>query len=328
MQEFERFEVEFANWIGHPAQSMVACASGSAALHLALEALRLPSGSEVICPDYTMVACPRAIVMAGLVPVFVDCGDDLLMDVLLPEYITHPGLRAVLAVHIYGRRCNMGRLLDLTSIKGQRALYVIEDMAELHGIQPHKDTDAACWSFYRNKCVAGEEGGAVAFLAPRHAYLARQLRSLGFTDAHDYNHVPRGHNYRMSNAHAQLIRRSLAEVEGNIRQRRMIEGWYYRHCPDEWRMPARDAVWVYDLRIKGMDKSTQDHVVATLKANGIAARHGFRPMSQQEEFRSCRVIGNGNAARLASSILYLPVQPGITTEEQAKSSFDLIRKSL
>ena len=317
--------------MGYPPEQVVACSSGSAALHLALEALQLPPGSEVLCPDYTMVACPRAIVMAGLVPVFVDCGDDLLMDVLLPEYITHPGLRAVLAVHIYGRRCDMDGIHSLAYQGGVApTLPVIEDMAELHGIEPHPQTDAAAYSFFRNKivCAADAEGGAVMFRDPEHTRLARSLRCLGFGDAHDYTHIPRGWNHRLSNPHAQLIRKSLAEVEGNIRQRRMIEDWYDRHCPDEWKMPARDSVWVYDARIKGMDKPTQDRVVATLKANGIAARHGFRPMSQQEEFRSCRVIGNGNAARLASEILYLPVQPGITTEEQAKSSFDLIRKSL
>lgn len=83
MQPFELLEREFADWNGLDPAGMVACASGSAALHLALEAMRLPPGSEVITSDFNMVAVPRAIVMAGLVPVFVDCDERLLMDMEL-----------------------------------------------------------------------------------------------------------------------------------------------------------------------------------------------------------------------------------------------------
>lgn len=85
MEAYQRLEKEWAEFNGLDSAGMVACSSGTAALHLALEAFRLPPGSEVLVPDYTMVACPRAVAMAGLTPVFVDCDKRLLMDLQLLE---------------------------------------------------------------------------------------------------------------------------------------------------------------------------------------------------------------------------------------------------
>mgnify|MGYP000263818837 CR=1 FL=1 len=100
----------------------------------------------------------------------------------------------------------------------------MEDRAEAHGVDfGDYIPDAACWSFYRNKIVAGEEGGAIAFKNPRHASVAKSLRSLGFTTSHDFYHVPRGHNYRLANCLAQLVLSSLANVDANLAKRRQLE---------------------------------------------------------------------------------------------------------
>lgn len=325
LEPYQALEVEFARWAG--VENVVGCASGTAALHLALEALQLPHGSEVLVPDYTMIACPRAVVMAGLVPVFVDCGDDLLIDpTLLARGLSHE-TRAIMPVHVYGRRCDMESIATLADTA---ELHVVEDLAEAHGVSPHPCTVAACYSFFRNKIVAGEEGGAVAFSCPDAVQRARGLRCLGFTAEHDYTHTPRGWNHRLSNAHARLILHSLESANANIVRRYHIANWYDRHCPDVWRMPGRAANWVYDLRIRGMTAGQQTRVVRALQNAGIAARHGFKPMSQQPEFvaMGCRVIGDGNAARLASEVIYLPVQPGTTTEATARQAFALIEQSL
>lgn len=327
MQPFQQLEVEIGKWAN--VENVVACSSGSAALHLALESMQLPPGSEVLIPDFTMIACARAVTLAGLVPVFVDCNNGLLMDPYLVQeaFDTETGIRpvATMAVHIYGRRCDMDAIEEWTKVVNDAV--VIEDMAELHGVNQHHQTDAAAWSFYANKCVAGSEGGVVAFRDPAHAALARSLRSLGFTDAHDFAHNPRGHNYRMSNVHAELIRQSLARVETNLALRRQIEGLYDAHCPDEWKMPKRDVVWVYDLKIPGLTRERQSVIVRSLNAAGIAARHSFLPMSCQEEYRSCRTVGRGNALRLSNQVFYLPVQPGVTTEKTAREAFEIIRRA-
>lgn len=323
MQAYEQLEHRWAEFNQLEPAGMVACSSGTAALHLALEAMELPKGSEVIVPDFTMVACPRAVTLAGLTPVFVDCGDDLLADpVLLQQTIEnrHPYVRAVMLVHVYGRRCETFPLASSNS----PSLRVVEDLAEAHGVRPHPLTDAVCWSFYRNKIVAGEEGGAVWFRDPSHAALARQLRSLGFTDAHDFDHVPRGHNYRMSNMHADWIMTAEHDGQGwnsgaldqyakNIHLRREQEGLLDAACPPEWRMPPRQAPWVYDLHIRGMTSEQQTQVVRALNEVGIEARYAFKPMSWQKEYERCRHVSNAlsSKAGVASrGIIYLPLTPG------------------
>lgn len=342
MEPYQQLEKELAEWSGMP--HVVACSSGTAALHLALESLRLPPGSEVILPDYTMIACARAVTLAGITPVFVDCGSDLLMRPhLVRKAIEDRGggpnlVGAIMAVHVYGRLCDME---GICAIAKEHNLPVIEDCAESHGAGHPFLTYAKCWSFYKNKIIRGEEGGAVAFLSDSSAAHARCLRSLGFTEAHDFRHVPRGHNYRMANVLAGLIRRNLAlymtkgvtlrdgrEVDYLAEERRRIEGLYNARCPAPWRILTRDAVWVYDLRIPGMTRVQQWQVVEILNREGIAARHGFAPMSEQEEYSDCRVVGDGLAARLAPEVVYLPVEPGYTTAETVERSFAILQETV
>lgn len=308
MEYVQQLEQEFGKWAG--VTNAVACASGTAALHLALEALELPQGSRIVIPEFTMVACARAATAAGLVPVFADCGEDLLLD---PDQISHclraGNVSAIMPVHIYGRRCNMDEIMPQARRHG---LAVIEDMAEIHGIPPHPESDAACWSFYKNKIVHGEEGGLVAFSATvKGAYAAdraRELRCLGFNDDHDYIHRPRGWNHRMSNAHARLILDSLAQVTENQRRHRQVEAWYNARIPTGWHMPPRDAVWVYDLHLDAYAPG----VVRDLNRRGIAVRMAFKPMSEQPEY-----LGHYERLRAhyaSRRVLYLPVYPDMTEE--------------
>lgn len=340
VEPFENLEGEFAFWLGFPPEQVAVCSSGSSALHLAIETLQLPQGSEVICPDLTMIACARAISLSDMTPVFVDCNETLLIDPHLVREAITARTRAIMVVHIYGR---MADLDAIHAIAAEHGLAVIEDCAECPRpyARGEHHSHASTYSFYRNKPIFGEEGGAVAFRNPAHAALARQLRTLGFTEAHDYRHVPRGHNYRMSNAHATLILQSLRNVEHNQRARRQIEAWYNAACPDEWRMPKRDAVWVYDLMLPFRGDfvggyGTVDVVVRALKAAGIEARHGFKPMHEQEEYKGCRLVSSEDefvkhypmSCQMARRVIYLPVQPGITTEDSVRTAFDVIRRTL
>lgn len=310
-QPFELLEQKIAKWAGYEPEQVVACSSGTAAIHLALEAFRLPPGSEVLCPDFTMIACARAITLAGLSPVFVDCDERLLIDNSL--FIRNFGnAKAVIQVHVYGRKCKslynwFGWLED--------GVKIIEDLAEAHGVKPDAATDAACWSFYRNKIIAGEEGGAVAFRNPDHARLARMLRSVGFTPSHDFRHIPRGHNYRLANLLALEILRNwdatdslhphrkclpvgMSMMEWVWDERRRIEARYDAICPFEWKMPQRDVPWVYDFRIPDMTPGLQDRIVMTLRTAGIQARHGFYPMHLQEEYMGkCRTVLMGTRGK-------------------------------
>lgn len=321
MEVYEEFEKEWESWAKVP--NVVGCNSGTAALHLALEALQLPQGSEVIVPDLCMIACPRAVILAGLVPIFVGCGPDLNMRPDMVEAVVTGRTRAILVVHNYGRKC---KLTALYAIALRKWLKVVEDRAEIHGANfDGFIPDAACWSFYRNKIIAGEEGGAVSFREKVHAAHARQLRCLGFTEDHDFSHVPRGHNYRLSNAHARLILDSMSIWQRNWLIRRRNEENYNVLCPEDCRMPKRDAPWVYDLRIPGMSTLTQDTLVKDLNKEGIRARHCFKPCSTQLEFQKCKVVGDkAEADKAAKEVIYLPLGPDEVSPRTADKAFELI----
>lgn len=327
MEAHELLEIKWAEYNGLNPRGMVACSSGTAALQLAFEGLRLPPESRVVTSDYNMVACPRAINAARLVPQFVDCLPNLLLD---PDQIdVSEEFLAVLPVHVYGRHCNMEAINEkIASIAHpDKRVRVIEDLAEAHGIKPHQWTDAACWSFYRNKIVAGEEGGAVWFRNPMRAKLARELRCLGFTEKHDYDHKPRGHNFRLAPSLAEKILHSLSKVEENLERRREIESWYNEATPAQWRQLPRHVPWVYDLRIPGLTRADQDTVVRKLREGGIEARNGFRRMSTQEEFRN--VPTRSPVATVAESeVFYLPIDPQRTTRGYVKTALEEIERIL
>jgi dTDP-4-amino-4,6-dideoxygalactose transaminase len=332
MEEYQALEHDLAFWLrGVDAHHVVVCSSGTAALHLALEALAVPRsdyGRYAILPDYTMVACARAATMAGFEPVFVDCGYGLLMnpDALEKAAHTHMPCQVVMPVHIYGRRCDMKRLLEVRNRLDGHTWKIVEDMAEVHGCLPNSETDAACWSFYKNKIVAGEEGGAVYFKDKDAADRARELRNLGFDDRHDFFHRPRGHNYRMANCLAEKIRRSLGRFDANLAVRLDLESIYDHYCPRDFKMPPREVPWVYDIRIRGMTASGQRDLVNQLNDAGIPARHGFKPMSFQPEYAGYHAYtSEGHVARtLATEIIYFPIQPGVTTEDSIRQSFRIV----
>lgn len=190
---------------------------------------------------------------------------------------------------------------------------IIEDLAEAHGINPHPGSFAACWSFYKNKIIHGEEGGMVAFRNKDAADLARSLRSLGFTKDHDFMHIPRGMNYRMSDVHADLIIDSLADVEDNLQYREFLTGMYDTYVPENWRMPKRAVNWVYDVRVPGLTTPVQNCIVNTLKSEGIQARHCFKPMTIQPEFSNRQPV-SPNALRLSQEVIYLPINESMDQE--------------
>ncbi len=146
MEPYQHLEAELATWAGCKPEQMVACNSGTAALHLALEAFKLPPGSEVLVPDFTFIACARAVTMAGLKPVFVDCDERLLMDLDNGALVEH-NQEAIMVVHVYGRKFDVDELHQFYDPEPAPPPKIIEDLAEAHGVKPHPRSDAACWSF-------------------------------------------------------------------------------------------------------------------------------------------------------------------------------------
>lgn len=330
MEAYQQLEERWAQLYSLDPMGMVACASGTAALHLSLEALQLHPG-KIVTGNFNMIAVPRAIVMSGHQPAFIDCRDDLNMNPKLlwsyledsPDGGYRSDVEGIIAVHIYGRSCDLGSIGDAAKAVG---IPLIEDMAELHGQPPSENTEAACWSFYKNKVFHGEEGGAVWFRDNKKAELARSLRCLGFTPKHDFIHIPRGHNYRMSNLHAKAVLECIDNFN-YLPRIRLLEKMQ-ECCPEIWRQPTRQSLWVYDIRIPQILYTTQNKIIQALKEKGIAARHSFKAMSLQHEFLiKCDVWGNKETVKASQEVIYLPLD-GSLPEERIPEAFGIIKSCL
>lgn len=232
IQPYKLLEKEYAKFTG--SKYAVTCNSGTSALHLALLAIGIKKGDEVIIPDFTMAACGFAVSYCGATPVFVDCDDTLCIDWKLIEKKITKKTKAIMAVHIYGRLCNMKEILKIAK---KHKLKVIEDACEAQGAIYKSKADITCYSFYENKIIHAEEGGICTTDSKYYASKINYLKNMAFGEEHNYYHAEIGYNYRMPNSQATLALASLKNYPKENKRRRKAEKELY----GENRL---DAVWV------------------------------------------------------------------------------------
>lgn len=326
---YQKLEEALVNFTGaKSADHVVVCNSGTAALHLALESLYhhipvpLRQRSYIAVPDYCMVAVPRAVVLAGFQPVFIDCNlDDYNMNLksLIKAYQHLKGdIFGTIVVHNYGREVNTDEFHSKIAKVSNHSFYLIEDLAECHTSFPSPQSKAACWSFYKNKVLNGEEGGCVTFLQEYNAEYARSLRTIGFTKEHNYKHIPRGHNYRLANSLASIILDNLNYLSTKIKRVKQIEEIYdsiFRNVYP-FLIRNRSNTWVYDVRIPDMTKELQEIMVKQLQNIHPGVRYGFKQNSDQDEFKPSFVYSDTGIARtnsntLSTEIISYPIELGI-----------------
>ena len=219
----ERFEEQFAARVKR--RYGIAVCNGSAALDVAISALGIGSGDEIILPTFTIISCAAAIVRAGAVPVVVDC-DPLSwnMDVNLIEANITARTRAIMVVHIYGFPVDMDPVLALAQKHG---LKIIEDAAQMHG-QTYKGKpcgsfgDISTFSFYPNKHITTGEGGMVVVDEPELAERCRSLRNLCFKTGKRFEHDELGWNFRMSNLQAAVGLAQLERLDEFVERKRQM----------------------------------------------------------------------------------------------------------
>ncbi|MCU1687010.1 MAG: aminotransferase [Amycolatopsis sp.] len=301
-----RFEEQFAEYNEYA--HGVACSSGTTALTLALRALGIGPGDEVIVPEFTMIASAWAVTYTGATPVFIDCADDLNMDVELLESKITARTKAIMPVHIYGRRCEMDAIMKIAY---EYNLRVIEDSAEAHGVRPV--ADIACFSLFANKIISAGEGG-VCVTNDRH--LAEQmahLRGMAFSREHDFIHKKLAYNFRMTNLQAAVALAQLEKLDEILEIRKRIEAHYdagLEGIEGLTKLPPRDVLWMYDIRAE-----RRDDLRESLAVDGIETRLFFQPMSRQPMYLD-PVWPSLNATRFASDGLYLPTYTGLTEGDQ------------
>lgn len=308
---FKQLEKEYSKFLN--TKGAISCNTGTAALHLALEALKLPKDSEVIVPEFTMVASAWSVHYAGLNPIFVDCDDNLLIDLDLVEKAITPKTKVLMITHVYGRVVNMTRVMEIAN---KYNLRVIEDACEAQGAtwdgKPIGSFDIGCFSFYRNKIIHGEEGGIVVSNDLDLLKVVKDMKSMSFGDNHNYLHTQIGFNYRMTNSQAKLILKSLSRINKNLKHRDKIAKTYTKYLNPEFLQPNRDVVWIYDIKVP---PSKKDDLVAHLNKKGIAARHSFKPMSLQHPFNT---TPGPKSLAFSQTICYLPAGEDISKRKAKK----------
>ena len=322
----DRFEHDFAAFVG--TSHAVAVSNGTVALHLALAALRIGAGDEVIVPDLTFVATAHAVLLVGATPVFVDVDPETwCLDPRAVDRAIGPRTRAVIPVHLYGHPADMSALAALTSSRG---IAIVEDAAEAHGARIGAERvgsigRAASFSFYGNKIITTGEGGMLTTNDAALASRFRYLRDHGMTKDRRYYHTELAFNYAMSNMQAALGVAQLERIVDLLAIKREIFGWYRSRLDgrvglNAERPGAAATFWMTCAVLAAGGEPERDAVRSRLADRGIETRSFFAPMSQLPHLRSCRCVGvNGDgapvAAALASRGFNLPSGCGLVRDD-------------
>jgi perosamine synthetase len=289
----DEFESKFAEYCG--TKYALAVSNGTTGLHLALAALGLGPGDEVIVPDLTFVATANAVAYTGAKPVLADVeADTLCLDVGSVKSLISPQTRAVIPVHLYGHPADMDALIEIADARG---LAIIEDAAEAHGAEYRGRrvgglSKCGVFSFYGNKIITTGEGGMLTTNDREFYQHARRLRDHAMSPQRRYFHDERGFNYRITNLQAALGVAQLERIEDFLDRRTEIMGWYNSEIAvsDTVRLNrvknwAKSAFWMVCLEVDGFDEARRDTFMTALKARGIDTRPYFCTMSSMPMYQ-------------------------------------------
>ena len=270
----------------------IAVSNGSAAIDVALEALDLNSGDEVILPSFTIISCINHIIRVGAVPILID-SDPVTWNMKtqdIEKNITNK-TKIILVVHIYGLPVDMDPIISLSK---KYNLKIIEDAAEMHG-QTYKGNpcgsfgDISTFSFYPNKHITTGEGGMLVTNDANLAEKCRSLRNLCFGKEKRFVHEELGWNMRMTNMQAAVGLAQLERLDEFIKIKRLMGKIYSEllteieelHLPLEKTEFSQNIYWVYGLVLKKHSKKNVPNIINFLKENGVGSRPFFYPMHKQ-----------------------------------------------
>lgn len=307
--EVEQFETEFASACG--ARFAVGVANGTDAITLALRALDIGAGDEVLVPALTAAFTGLAVIAAGARPVFVDVDDrTLTIDPESCQQAVTPRTRAIVPVHLYGQPAEMDRVRRVAE---KHALAIVEDCCQAHlaterGCPVGADADAAAFSFYPTKNLGAlGDGGAVTTRNASLAARIRRLRNGGQSDR--YRHVEPGGNSRLDELQAAILRARLPLLARWTARRRELAAVYRRALPSSVKtIEERDTGHVYHLfPVRVPDR---DRLQAHLNAAGIETLiHYPIPLTEQPAFAAYPSSHCPVAAEASRTLLSLPLYP-------------------
>lgn len=281
-QYLEKFEAIFSDYVG---MSSTTVSNGTVALHLALLALDICPGDEVIVPSMTYIATVNAIKYVGATPVFIDCDSRTWQaDPAEIKKKISQKTRAVLIAHLYG---SAAKIDDIAKICQSHQLYLIEDCAEALGtffFDRHVGIygDIATFSFYGNKTITTGEGGMISSKNPMLIEKCVKFKNQGLASDREYWHDVLGYNYRMTNLQAAIGYAQMEQISQVLQKKREIASRYkqeLRNLPvrfQECYEGTQESYWMISLLAE--TEKIRDSLRAHLKQKGIETRPLFPPV--------------------------------------------------
>lgn len=325
----KKFENTFANYCG--VKHGISVCNGTVALHLALTALNIKKGDEVIIPDFTMIASAFSVCYTGATPVFVDANKDSwnIDPKKIEEKITKH-TKAIMAVHIFGVPCDMNALKNIAT---KYDLFLIEDAAESHGAEYFNEktgnlSHVSCFSFFANKNITTGEGGMALTNDDELADKLRYYKNLCFplNSQRTYLHEDIGFNYRMSNLHAALGLAQTEKIDSYISLRRQ-HGLLYRellkdikgiHFQSYDEKNINPSFWMNGIYLTKEYGEKRDELLKKLTKNGIDTRLFFNGMHRQNSLKKfgCKCEEKFPVSdMLADNGFYLPSSSTLKNKE-------------
>ncbi|WP_266362897.1 DegT/DnrJ/EryC1/StrS family aminotransferase [Tellurirhabdus rosea] len=314
-----KFEQQFAQYIGGT-YALGVC-NGTVALHLAMVALGIGPGDEVIVPTLTYIASANAVVYNGATPVFVDSEPQSWQ--MSPEDVVRkitPKTKAILCVHLYGHPCDMDRLV---AIAREHDLLLIEDCAEAIGTRyrgRHVGTfgDIATFSFYGNKTITTGEGGMIVTNGETLYDRCLHFRGQGLAKYRQYWHDVVGYNYRMTNICAAIGLAQMEQLDEFLAKKQQVAAWYADGLAGtdyELHRPIGDVLhsyWMCSLLVRRSEN--RDPLREHLQRHGIETRPLFYPVHTMPMYAQ-RYARHQVAEDLGWRGMNLPSYPGLSQED-------------
>lgn len=315
------FEERFAAFCG--VAHGISTSNGTTALHLAIHALGIGPGDEVIVPALTFVASANAVHYTGATPVFADVdARSWTIEPTAVEALITARTKAIMPVHLYGHPAPMAALQALAD---QHGLLLIEDAAEAHGARVGEWRTgsvghAAAFSFFANKIITTGEGGMVTTNNAELAARCRMLRDHAMPPERRYWHDEVGFNYRMTNLQAAIGVAQMARIEEFIARKRTIAHLYQKALgvvpgltlPVE--LPGYTNVyWMYSILVGEGYPLTRDELMLALREQNIDSRPFFHPLDTLPPYRHNTPCPT--ALRLSRQGLNLPSAPTLTDNQ-------------
>ncbi len=324
------FENRFAKLVNR--KHAIAVCNGTAAIDIAIEALGIGEGDEVILPTFTIISCINQIVRSGAKPILVDSDKSTWnMDVTKIESRITARTKAIMVVHIYGLPVDMDPVIELAN---RYKLKIIEDAAEMHGQTYDRKPcgsfgDVSTFSFYPNKHITTGEGGMVVTDSDAIALQIRELRNLCMQAPRRFVHERLGWNMRMTNLQAALGVAQIERIDEFVKKKRAIGSYYLSRLqhlkgvqlPQLSTQHSENIFWVFGLVIDDDIPFDAEEAMKKLLLMGIGTRPFFWPMHEQPVLKGMGLFTGEKysvAERLARRGFYIPSGMALTTEQMDK----------